>query len=155
VSATFRRTGPTFGPHFQPDPRISGIGLGFFRSEVDGHRVVGQDGILSGFNSALLVAPDEGVGIVAFTNRWPGAFAWLQIDLSDLGMAPVRVVFARGPDGRVTAAHTNLGGQPWSLVRRDGGGSRRAWLTPVLGAVTIAGALGLSRRRSRMRRSGT
>jgi CubicO group peptidase (beta-lactamase class C family) len=236
-----------FAPHFQPDPRISGIGLGFFRSEVDGHRVVSHDGILPGFNSALLAAPDDGVGIIAFTNGSPDAFAWLPIelhnllhellgvpdgarnavpqhsgiwadfcgryvfqarisdlrvrltlsrgaevtvvggrlvvrlltplpiplrglpllpddehdpdvfrlDLSDLGMQPVRVVFGRGPEGRVTVAHTDLGGQPWSLIRREGAETGRTGLSLLLGAIMVAGALHLARRRSRKRRSMT
>ncbi len=229
-----------FAPHFQPDPRISGIGLGFFRGEIGGHRVVGHDGILPGFNSALLVAPDDGVGIVAFTNGSPGAFAWLPIeldelmrrllgvpdvprdpvrqhpaiwaglcgryvfqprisdlrirlmlsrgaevavvrgrlavrlltplpiprrglplvpddehdpdvfrlDLSGLGSQPVRVVFGRSPDGRVTAIHTDLGGQPWSLVRRDDALPRR-WLGPAAGAVVTMGVVAARRRRLR------
>jgi CubicO group peptidase (beta-lactamase class C family) len=70
-----------FEPHFQPDPRIPGMGLGFFRHDVGGHHVVGHDGILPGFNSALLVAPDDGLGVVAFTNGSSGAFAWLQLEL--------------------------------------------------------------------------
>jgi CubicO group peptidase (beta-lactamase class C family) len=236
-----------FAPHFQPDPRISGIGLGFFRSELDGHQIVSHDGILPGFNSALLAAPDDGVGIIAFTIGSPGAFAWLPIelarlvrrllrvpdeegfavphhpetwrglcgryvfqarisdlrirltlsrgvevtvvggrlvvrlltplplplrglpllpddehdpdvyrlDLSAMDMQPVRVVFGRGPGGRVTVAHSDLGGQPWSLVRCDGAASRRAWLTPALGAFTVAGAWGVGRRWSRRRRSET
>jgi CubicO group peptidase (beta-lactamase class C family) len=226
-----------FAPQFQPDTRISGIGLGFFRGEVGGHRVVGHDGILPGFNSALLVAPDDGVGIVALTNGSPGAFAWLPIeldelmrrvlgvpddarnavpqhpemwadlcgryvfqpkisdlrvrlvlgrgaevvvvggrlvvrllaplpiphrglplvaddehdpdvfrlDLSGLGIQPVRVVFGRGPDGRVTMVHTDLGGQPWSLVRR-GEALPRRWLGPAVGAVVAMGVVAARRR---------
>ena len=29
-----------FEPHYQPDPRIPGMGLGFFRDEIAGHRTV-------------------------------------------------------------------------------------------------------------------
>ena len=68
-------------PHYQPDPRIAGMGLGFFRGEVGGHRVVSHDGLLPGFNSALIVAPDDGVAVVAFTNGSPGAFGWLGTEL--------------------------------------------------------------------------
>ena len=73
-----------FEPHYQPDPRIPGMGLGFFRGDVGGHRTVAHDGILPGFNSALLLAPDDGVGIIAFTNGSSGAFSWLQIELDRL-----------------------------------------------------------------------
>jgi len=217
-----------FEPHYQPDPRIPGIGLGFFRGDVGGHRTVGHDGILPGFNSALLLAPDDGVGLIAFTNGSSGAVSWLQIeldrllrqllgvsseaartdvphhpeiwphlcgryvlpprigdlrgrlmlsrgaevfvgggrlmvrlltpvpvpfrglplepdderdpcvfrlDLSRFGMAPLRVVFSREAGGRATAAHTDLVGQPWSLVRR--------WLKPALGALGVAAVVAI------------
>jgi hypothetical protein len=41
-----------------------------------------------------------------------------RLDTSRLGMAPPRVVFSQGPGGCVEALHTDLGGQPWSLIRR-------------------------------------
>jgi CubicO group peptidase (beta-lactamase class C family) len=37
-----------FEPHYQSDPRLDGMGLGFFRDEVGGHRTVGHDGDLEG-----------------------------------------------------------------------------------------------------------
>jgi CubicO group peptidase (beta-lactamase class C family) len=228
-----------FEPHFQLDPRLPGMGLGFFRDEVGGYRVVVHDGILPGFNSELLVAPDDGVGVIAFTNGSSGAFAWLQVelhgllrqllglpdeairsdvphhpeiwadlcgryafpprisdlrvrlmtgggaevfvrggqlmvrllipvpalyrglplepdderdpdvfrlDLSGVGMSPVRVVFSRGVGGRVTAVHTDLGGQPWSLVPRARE-TERGWIPPALGALAVVGALAVARRR--------
>ncbi len=60
-----------FGPHYQPDPRIPGMGLGFFRGEAGGHRTVGHDGTWHGFHSAMVLAPGEGIGVVAFTNTGP------------------------------------------------------------------------------------
>ena len=66
-----------FEPHYQPDPRVPGSGLGFFRADAGGHLVVGHDGLLPGFNSELLVAPDAGVGVFAFTNGASGAHVWL------------------------------------------------------------------------------
>jgi Beta-lactamase len=66
-----------FEPHFQPDPRIPGMGLGFVRSTAGEHRVVEHEGILPGFNSALFVAPDDGVGLIAFTNGSSGAMSWM------------------------------------------------------------------------------
>jgi WS/DGAT/MGAT family acyltransferase len=228
-----------FEPHYQPDPRIPGMGLGFFRGDVGERRVVLHDGILPGFNSALLLAPDDGVGLIAFTNGSSGAFSWLQIeldrllrqvlgvpdeiartdvphhpeiwpdlcgryvfppriadlrvrlmlsggaevlvsggrlkvrlltpvpvpfrglplepddehdpyafrlDLSRFGMPSVRVVFSRGVGGRATAAHTDLGGQPLSLVRPDAGTKRRQ-LKKSLGAVAAVGLMAAVRRR--------
>lgn len=73
-----------FEAHYRPDPRLPGMGLAFFRSETGGHRLVGHDGILPGFTSSLLVAPDEGIGLIAFTNGSPGAMAWMPIELERL-----------------------------------------------------------------------
>ncbi len=73
-----------FEYHYQPDPRVPGWGLGFARGEAGGHRVVGHDGILPGFNSTLLVAPDDGLAIVAFTNGSRGAFGWMETEFKRL-----------------------------------------------------------------------
>jgi hypothetical protein len=99
-----------------------------------------------------LPLPLHGLPLLPDDEHDPDVF---RLDLSDFGMQAVRVVFAHDAAGRVTAVHTDLGGQPWSLVRCDGARSRRAWLTPVVGAVAIAGALGMARRRSYVGRSRT
>ena len=230
-----------FEPNYQPDARLPGMGLGFFRAEAAGHRLVLHDGILPGFNSELLVAPDDGIGVIGLTNGSEGAFAWLgvelgrllrqqlrlpedavlgniphhpevwpelsgryvfppvadlrqrlmlgggaevyvrggrlmvrlltpipalyrglalqpddetdpyvfRLDLSQFGMAAVRVVFARVVDGRVTAIHTDLAGQPWSLVRAIDHGRKRAWLRPAAAALAVAGVLAAVRRSRR------
>jgi len=57
-----------FEPHYQPDPLIPGMGLAFFRDEVGGHRTVGHDGIWKGFRTDMVLAPDEGIGVLAFAN---------------------------------------------------------------------------------------
>jgi CubicO group peptidase (beta-lactamase class C family) len=57
-----------FEPHYQPDPRVPGMGLGFLRDKVGGHRIVGHDGIWKGFLSDMVLAPDEGIGVLAFAN---------------------------------------------------------------------------------------
>jgi hypothetical protein len=51
-----------------PSAGLPAMGLAFMLEELDGHRVAGHDGGWPGFVSALLVAPDDGVGVVAFTN---------------------------------------------------------------------------------------
>ncbi|HEY7732761.1 MAG TPA: serine hydrolase domain-containing protein [Gaiellaceae bacterium] len=51
-----------------PSDGLPAMGLAFMLEELDGHRVAGHDGGWPGFVSALLVAPDDGVGVVAFTN---------------------------------------------------------------------------------------
>jgi CubicO group peptidase (beta-lactamase class C family) len=73
-----------FEPHYQPDPRIPGIGLAFFRSDMGGHLAVEHGGILPGFTSELFVAPDDGVGVMAFTNGASGAMGWLPLELGQL-----------------------------------------------------------------------
>jgi len=73
-----------FETHFQPDPRLPGMGLGFFRHDAGGHRFVGHDGILPGFNSEILVAPDDGVGLIGLTNGSSGAMAWMPLELGSV-----------------------------------------------------------------------
>ena len=232
-----------FEPHYQPDARLPGVGLGFFRAEAAGHRLVFHDGILPGFNSELLLAPDDGIGVIGLTNGSPGAFAWLPIelgrllrnlfglprdavpsdvphrpevwaelcgryvfppriadlrqrlmlgygaevfvrggrlmvrllipvpalyrglplhpddptdpyafrlDLTPFGIAPVRLVFAGVIDGRATAIHTDLGGQPWSLIRVSDAATRRPWLrraVAALGALIVTATVRRSRQR--------
>jgi CubicO group peptidase (beta-lactamase class C family) len=57
-----------FRPHFQPDPRVPGMGLGFHLGSEGGHRTVGHDGIVAGFLSQMTFAPDDGVGVVVLAN---------------------------------------------------------------------------------------
>jgi CubicO group peptidase (beta-lactamase class C family) len=57
-----------FQPHFQPDPRVPGMGLGFEPGEESEHATVGKTGIVSGFLSAMVLAPDDGIGIVVLSN---------------------------------------------------------------------------------------
>jgi CubicO group peptidase (beta-lactamase class C family) len=73
-----------FEPHYQPDPRIPGMGLAFWRTYLGHHLVVEHQGTLPGFHSQLLLAPDDGVGVVAFTNgSWRPDF-WLPAECSGL-----------------------------------------------------------------------
>ena len=71
-------------PHYRPDPRLPGRGLGFVLSDAGGHRVVGHDGVLPGFNAELLLAPDDAVGVFALTNGSAGAHEWLGLELDRL-----------------------------------------------------------------------
>jgi CubicO group peptidase (beta-lactamase class C family) len=57
-----------FQPHFQPDPRLPGMGLAFESGEESGHKTVGKTGILSGFLSAMLLAPGDGIGVFVLSN---------------------------------------------------------------------------------------
>jgi hypothetical protein len=66
-----------FAPQYQPDPRIPGFGLGFFRADLSGHLAVEHDGILPGFDSQIFLAPDDGVGVMAFANGARRGMHWL------------------------------------------------------------------------------
>lgn len=83
-----------FAPHYQPDPRIPGMGLGFMRGEVDGHKVVEHQGIIPGFDSHLILAPDDGAGVFAVTTGARLAMFWLQAETSRL----LRRLIGAGPD---------------------------------------------------------
>jgi CubicO group peptidase (beta-lactamase class C family) len=65
-------TAPTvasmFRPHFRPDPRVAGMGLGFERREERGRILIGKGGTVAGFLSAIEMAPDDGVGAVVLSN---------------------------------------------------------------------------------------
>jgi hypothetical protein len=45
------------------------MGLAFWLDHVGAHRTVGHDGNVPGFASSLVVAPDDGVGVVVLTNN--------------------------------------------------------------------------------------
>ena len=66
-----------FEPQYRPHPLISGIGLAFDRFNVGGHLVIGHEGVLPGFNSQIFAAPEDGIGVLAFTNGAPNAMFWL------------------------------------------------------------------------------
>jgi CubicO group peptidase (beta-lactamase class C family) len=57
-----------FQPHFQLDPRLPGMGLAFELGEESGHKTVEKTGIVSGFHSAIVLAPEDRIGIVALNN---------------------------------------------------------------------------------------
>ena len=66
-----------FEPQYQPDPRIPGIGLAFWRASIGHHAAVEHSGILPGFDSQIFLAPDDGVGVMAFANGAKRGFLWL------------------------------------------------------------------------------
>ena len=73
-----------FAAQYQPDPRIPGIGLAFWRRNAGGRPVVEHQGLLPGFDSLILVAPDDGVGVMAFTNGTRSGALWLPAELGRL-----------------------------------------------------------------------
>ena len=66
-----------FAPQYQPDPRIPGMGLAFWRADLGGRRTVEHQGVLPGFNSQIFLAPDDGVGVLALTNGAAAGLRWL------------------------------------------------------------------------------
>jgi CubicO group peptidase (beta-lactamase class C family) len=73
-----------FAPQYRPDPRIPGLGLAFLRVDVGGHLAVEHGGILPGFTSQIFFAPDDGVGVIAFTNGARLAMLWLPGEVAGL-----------------------------------------------------------------------
>lgn len=73
-----------FEPHYQPDPRVPGMGLGFFRKRVGDIVAVGHQGTHPGFHSQILVAPDEGMGVMVFTNGARQSDFWLPSEAGHL-----------------------------------------------------------------------
>ena len=63
--------------HYQPDARMPGNGLAFFRFNFGGHLAVEHDGILPGFDAQIFLAPDDGVGVMAFANGAKQGLHWL------------------------------------------------------------------------------
>jgi len=66
-----------FAPHYRPDPRIPGMGLGFSRYNIDGQVGVGHQGSHPGFHAQMTLVPERGVGVLAFTNGAAEADLWL------------------------------------------------------------------------------
>jgi CubicO group peptidase (beta-lactamase class C family) len=125
-----------FAPHYQPDPRLPGVGLGFFRHNLGGHLVAGHDGLVPGFISQLSLAPHDGTGVMAFTNGARGAMAWLGAEASAiLG----RILGVPDPVIRADVPHRpevwtevcgwysfRVAARRAEVVRRRGGGLRPA-----------------------------
>jgi CubicO group peptidase (beta-lactamase class C family) len=118
-----------FQAHYRTDPRIPGMGLSFFRVDLGGHAVVEHQGVLPGFNSQIFLAPDDGVGVVAFTNGSRYAATWLTAetgrllgDVIGVPAAAVRTDVSQHPEiwgdlcgwYRPRAQRTDM--QAWSLL---------------------------------------
>ena len=60
------------------------MGLGFWRVDLGGHLAVEHQGVLPGFNSQIFLAPEDGVGVMAFTNGSRNAASWLTAETGRL-----------------------------------------------------------------------
>jgi CubicO group peptidase (beta-lactamase class C family)/D-alanyl-D-alanine dipeptidase len=56
-------------PQFAPAGQKNGIGLGFFVSEMDGHRKVEHGGAIYGFSTEFSALPDDRLGVVVVTTK--------------------------------------------------------------------------------------
>jgi CubicO group peptidase (beta-lactamase class C family) len=54
------------GPHYGPP--LQDYGLGWVLGAAAGHRLVGHPGGLDGYNSQILLAPDDGLAVIAMDN---------------------------------------------------------------------------------------
>ena len=73
-----------FEPQYQPDPRLAGVGLAFLRSMAGGHLLVEHQGTVPGFKSQIFLAPDDGVGLLAFTNGTIRGETWLPVETGNV-----------------------------------------------------------------------
>lgn len=73
-----------YAAQYQPDPRIPGMGLGFFRSRVAGEIAVGHQGTHPGFHSQVLLSPRNDIGVLLFTNGTRQADLWLPTEAARL-----------------------------------------------------------------------
>jgi CubicO group peptidase (beta-lactamase class C family) len=96
-----------FRPHYQPDPRIPGMGLGFFRGQAGGHQIAGHEGIWAGFHTAMLLVPGEGIGVVVFTNTGPFSPRGAALPAAN---AVLRAILRLGDDALPAPAPQ----QPWT-----------------------------------------
>ncbi|MDO8151620.1 serine hydrolase [Isoptericola sp. b408] len=114
-------------PHYQPDPRIPGMGLAFFRGRLGDHPTAEHQGIIPGFDSVLVLAPDARTAV------------FLVVTGARLGMFWV-------PDEANTLLRRVLGVPP-AAVRTDVAQRPEVW-NQVCGTYTLPGALGDLRLRS-------
>ena len=73
-----------FTAQYQPDPRIPGLGLAFFRSNPGGRIVLEHQGVVPAFTSQIFVAPDDGIGLLAVTNGTRNGAFWLPMEMNRL-----------------------------------------------------------------------
>jgi CubicO group peptidase (beta-lactamase class C family) len=76
--------GMMFEAQYRSDPRLPGVGLAFLRGVAGGHPTVEHQGTLPGFKSQIFLAPDDGVGVMAFTNGTRGGESWLPVEMGNL-----------------------------------------------------------------------
>jgi hypothetical protein len=86
--------------------------------------------------------PYRGLPLEPADERDPDVFT---LDLTRFGMPAARIVFARKDGGVANAVHTDLGGQPWTLVRAPETATRST-LAAALGVAAVATVVATRRR---------
>ena len=116
-----------FEPHYRPCPTHPGIGLSFFRDDLGGRLTVGHGGGVPGFVTAFAIAPDEGVGVVAFTNGGGQAVAIAarRVLGALLGVDPGRTARPPAPAGTMGRARRLLPPRSRSADERARAHARR------------------------------
>lgn len=82
------------GPHYGAP--FAEYGLGWFATEVEGHRFVGNAGSSEGTNTQFQLAPDDSLAVIAMTNwldlepatGYPASFAVMDVMYLLLGINP-------------------------------------------------------------------
>jgi len=120
-------------PHWQPHRRVRGMGLGFFLGDIGGHRIAWHDGRLPGYVAMLLLAPDDGVGVIGIATGAPGGASWLPIELETILAAELRV--------RPVSARTDLPQHPESWPAVIGRYGLTARVADLRGRVMLGGGL--------------
>jgi CubicO group peptidase (beta-lactamase class C family) len=105
-----------FAPHHQPHPLIPGTGLGFWRSDLGGHLVVGHQGTIPGFHGQILVAPRDRVAVMLFTNGGTKPDFWIPLEARRLLAQALGVVLDARP---VLTQHPEIWGDIAGFYRLD------------------------------------
>ena len=128
-------------PHWAPDPHLENWGLSFSRMTRFGRFVFGHGGgVLGGWNSMLLVAPDEGVALIVHANAMFDDFGKLVSRLlaATLNAAPPRALPGQTELRLLEAAPGVYQARPGALTNfRVMGSLGRLQIQAADGALTI------------------
>ncbi len=106
-------------------PDLSGIGLGFYQQDINGHRAVGHGGDTNMFHSDLILLPDDGIGLYVSVNS-PGRQdqgKWLRERLyqgfADRYLPDQRPALAPAVDLATAEAHARMMAGAYRNTRRE------------------------------------
>ncbi len=106
-------------------PDLSGIGLGFYQQDINGHRAVGHGGDTILFHSDMILMPDDGIGLYVSVNA-AGRHdlgKWLRERLyqgfADRYLPDPRPAAAIGVDRATAESHAQLLAGAYRNTRRE------------------------------------